>query len=119
MKRIGATGRQAGPATDCARTAQLLLDAFAQIFQKMEPVGDLLRALLYEAAQVMLTRVKKWPWLKTWAMNIARSSGAAKSRGRSCAPSCRNHAPRVERWIRVQMDKGLYREQSGNCRVMS
>jgi hypothetical protein len=30
-----------------------------------------MRALLYEAAQVMLTRVQKWSWLKAWAMNIA------------------------------------------------
>jgi len=38
--------------------------------------GDaMMRALLYEAAQVMLTRVKKWSWLKAWAMNVARRSG--------------------------------------------
>jgi transposase len=35
--------------------------------------GDaMMRTLLYEAAQVMLTRVTKWSWLKAWAMNIAR-----------------------------------------------
>jgi transposase len=38
--------------------------------------GDAMtRALLYEAAQVMLTRVKKWSWLKTWAMGVAKRSG--------------------------------------------
>ncbi|MBB4383273.1 hypothetical protein GGD61_007972 [Bradyrhizobium sp. SBR1B] len=31
-----------------------------------------MRALLYEAAQVMLTRVQKWSWLKAWAMQIAK-----------------------------------------------
>jgi transposase len=42
--------------------------------------GDgLLRGLLYEAAQVMLTRVKKWSWLKAWAMNIARRRGHKKA----------------------------------------
>jgi len=35
--------------------------------------GDsIMQALLYEAAQVMLTRVKKWSWLKAWAMSIAK-----------------------------------------------
>ena len=38
--------------------------------------GDAMtRALLYEAAQVMLTRVKKWSWLKAWAMGVAKRSG--------------------------------------------
>jgi transposase len=33
------------------------------------------RVLLYEAAQVMLTRTTKWNWLKVWAMQIAKRSG--------------------------------------------
>jgi transposase len=38
--------------------------------------GDALtRSLLYEAALVMLTRVRKWSWLKAWAMGVARRSG--------------------------------------------
>jgi transposase len=38
--------------------------------------GDALtRSLLYEAALVMLTRVKKWSWLKVWAMGVAKRSG--------------------------------------------
>jgi transposase len=38
--------------------------------------GDALtRSLLYEAALVMLTRVKKWSWLKAWAMGVAKRSG--------------------------------------------
>src|ERR1700759_3786180 len=38
--------------------------------------GDaMMRALLYEAAQVMITRVKKWSSLKAWAMNVVRRRG--------------------------------------------
>lgn len=40
---------------------------------------DMMRALLYEAAQVMLSRVKKWSWLKAWAMNISRRRGRSKA----------------------------------------
>lgn len=42
--------------------------------------GDgMLRSLLYEGAQVVLTRVKKWSWLRAWAMNIARRRGLKKA----------------------------------------
>lgn len=42
--------------------------------------GDaMMRSLLYEAAQVMLTRVKKWSWLKAWAMNVAKRRGLKKA----------------------------------------
>jgi transposase len=42
--------------------------------------GDaMLRGLLYEGAQAMLTRVKKWSWLKAWAMNVAKRHGAKKA----------------------------------------
>jgi transposase len=38
--------------------------------------GDaMMRTLLYEAAQTLLTRVTKRSWLKAWAMNIAKRSG--------------------------------------------
>jgi transposase len=37
------------------------------------------RALLYEAAQIMLTRVPKGSWLKAWAMNIAKRRGQKKA----------------------------------------
>lgn len=39
----------------------------------------MMRTLLYEAAQVMLTRVKKWSWLKAWAMNVAKRCGLRKA----------------------------------------
>jgi len=42
--------------------------------------GDgMMRGLLYEAAQSMLTRVKKWSWLKAWAMTVARRRGLKKA----------------------------------------
>jgi transposase len=43
--------------------------------------GDgMMRTLLYEAAQVMLTNVHvKWSWLKAWAMNIAKRRGGRKA----------------------------------------
>lgn len=39
----------------------------------------MMRTLPYEAAQVMLTRVKKWSWLKAWAINLAKRSGQRKA----------------------------------------
>jgi len=43
--------------------------------------GDTLaRTLMYEAAVVILTRVKRSSGLKDWALNIARSSGHGKAR---------------------------------------
>jgi hypothetical protein len=39
----------------------------------------MMRALLYEAAQVLLSRVKKWSWLKAWAMKIAKRRGRQKA----------------------------------------
>jgi len=40
---------------------------------------EMMRVTLYEAAQVMLTRTKKWSWLKAWAMKIARRRGMKKA----------------------------------------
>jgi transposase len=42
--------------------------------------GDgMLRALLYEGAQTVLTRSVKWSWLKAWAMKIARNRGLKRA----------------------------------------
>lgn len=42
--------------------------------------GDaMMRGLLYEAAQVLLTRVSKWSWLKAWAMNVAKRRGQRRA----------------------------------------
>ena len=37
------------------------------------------RVMLYEAAQIMLTRTNKWSRLKAWAMKIARHRGMKKA----------------------------------------
>jgi transposase len=40
---------------------------------------DMMRMMLYEAAQSMLTRTIKWSWLKAWAMKIAKHRGMKKA----------------------------------------
>ena len=40
---------------------------------------EMMRMMLYEAAQTMLVHVKKWSWLKAWAMQIARRRGMKKA----------------------------------------
>jgi len=36
---------------------------------------EMMRVMLYEAAQIMLMRTTKWSWLKAWAMQIAKRRG--------------------------------------------
>jgi len=40
---------------------------------------EMMRMMLYEAAQVMLRRSAKWSWLKAWAMKIVRHRGIKKA----------------------------------------
>jgi transposase len=40
---------------------------------------EMMRAMLYEAAHIMLVRSTKWSWLKAWAMKIARRCGMKKA----------------------------------------
>ena len=40
---------------------------------------EMMRTVLYEAAQSVLTRMEKWSWLKAWAMKIARHRGRKKA----------------------------------------
>ena len=40
---------------------------------------EMLRVMLYEAAQILLMRSKKWSWLKAWAMQVARRRGIKKA----------------------------------------
>jgi transposase len=40
---------------------------------------EMMRVMLYEAAQIMLVRSTKWSWLKAWAMKIARHRGTKKA----------------------------------------
>jgi transposase len=42
--------------------------------------GDsMMRTLLYEAAQIMLTRETRWSWLKAWAVKVAVRRGKRKA----------------------------------------
>ena len=42
--------------------------------------GDaMMRTVLFEAAQAMLTRTVKWSWLKAWGMKIARHRGMKRA----------------------------------------
>ena len=44
--------------------------------------GDaMLRSYLYEAANVLLTRVAKWSTLKAWGIRLAKRSGLRGARG--------------------------------------
>jgi transposase len=40
---------------------------------------EMMRMMLYEAAQIVLVRSTKWSWLKAWAMKIARRRGMKKA----------------------------------------
>jgi transposase len=40
---------------------------------------EMIRTMLYEAAQILLMRSTKWSWLKAWAMQIARRRGMKKA----------------------------------------
>jgi transposase len=40
---------------------------------------EMMRMMLYEAAQILLVRSTKWSWLKAWAMQIARRRGMKKA----------------------------------------
>jgi len=40
---------------------------------------EMMRAMLYEAAQAMLLRSAKWSWLKAWAIQIARRRGMKRA----------------------------------------
>ena len=40
---------------------------------------EMMRVMLYEAAQVMLSRTIRWSWLKAWGMKIARHRGMKRA----------------------------------------
>jgi len=47
---------------------------------RISKCGDeMMRVMLYEAAQIILFRSEKWSWLKAWAMKIARHRGMKKA----------------------------------------
>lgn len=48
---------------------------------RISKCGDaLMRTMLYEAASVLLTRVRHWSALKAWGMRIAKRAGARRAR---------------------------------------
>ena len=48
---------------------------------RISKCGDkLLRSYLYEAANVLLTRVAKWSVLKAWGIRVAKRSGLRKAK---------------------------------------
>ena len=40
---------------------------------------EMMRAMLYEAAQSMLVRSTRWSWIKSWAMRIAKRRGRKRA----------------------------------------
>jgi transposase len=40
---------------------------------------EMMRVMLYEAAQILLMRSTRWSWLKAWAVQIARRRGLKKA----------------------------------------
>jgi transposase len=61
--------------------------------------GDaMVRALLYEAANGMITRCRADNWLKCWALGIARRRGGSPSRCIACrsARAARRYRARAE-----------------------
>src|ERR1700726_2195533 len=62
--------------------------------------GDtMLRAMLYEAAQSMLTHSKKWSWLKAWGVRVAQRRAMRRA---TVAEAARRHPPpHVGRWHRL------------------
>ncbi len=39
----------------------------------------MLRTMLYEAAQILLTQRGKWSWLKAWGMRVAQRRGRRRA----------------------------------------
>ncbi len=70
---------------------------------RISKCGDkMLRTYLYEAANVLLTRIEKWSALKAWGIRLANEADCAKPRSRG-SKACRHSAPDVDRAHRIQM----------------
>jgi hypothetical protein len=77
--------------------------------------GDaMMRMLLHEAAQSLLSVTKKWSWLKAWAMNVAKRRG----RHRIGAPAGSDHPSHVERWHRVPLEEGGITNRRGSMSLI-
>ncbi|WP_143199962.1 IS110 family transposase [Bradyrhizobium sp. NAS80.1] len=63
---------------------------------RISKCGDkMLRGYLYEAANVLLTRVAKWSPLKAWGIRLAKRSGLRKAKVAVARKTCRHPAPDV------------------------
>src|SRR5262249_25091835 len=79
---------------------------------------EMMRMMLYEAAQSMLVRSTKWSWLKAWAMKIAKHRGMKKAivaLARSCIASGLT-APRSgglgkSQWLEIYAGSNQIREK--------
>jgi transposase len=71
---------------------------------RISKCGDaMLRSYLYEAANVLLTRIAKWSTLKAWGIRLAKRSGLRKAKVAVARKACRHSAPNVDRRHRIQM----------------
>ena len=71
---------------------------------RISKCGDkMLRTYLYEAANVLLTRIAKWSPLKAWGHQAREAKRTAQSQGRRGSKACHHSAPNVDRRNRVQM----------------
>ena len=72
------TARSVGPALGL--TPVLHQSGESSRIGRVSLCGDgMMRGLLYEAAQVLLTRVTRWSWLKAWAMEVAKRRGQRRA----------------------------------------
>jgi len=63
---------------------------------RISKCGDkMLRGYLFEAANVLLTRVAKWSALKAWGIRLAKRSGLRKAKVCSCTKACGHSASDV------------------------
>jgi transposase len=71
---------------------------------RISKCGDkMLRSYLYEAANVLLTRVAKWSSLKAWGRQPCKAKWVAQSKGCRRSQACRHSPPNVDRRQRIQM----------------
>jgi transposase len=65
---------------------------------RISKCGDeMLRSYLYEAANVLLTRVARWSALKAWGMRIAKTQKPEQGPRRRSSQARRHPAPDVDR----------------------
>jgi hypothetical protein len=76
----------------------------------------MLRMYLYEAANVLLTRVPKWSALKAWGLRIAKRSGLRKAKVAVARKASRDFVAHVGRWHGVYLVKERGRSSVASTR---